>query len=317
MTIHNNPNPTQEEIRDELTTEFNFPAEPPSFLEECVQIASFLSNPVKVEQGLKELEQDLKARVDTRFDRILEHYKNKVANVASQLDQDLKHLLSQEMTLREIEWGFSSFSISTDKGYRQGEKVQTYTKFQPGQAFRNEIALKRHWKDPTVPGLHGEYTHRLQWFLIGTQLKAEIKRPISEIYGQIGPIQRNSQTKKFYGLWYALCDRDGGDDPNGPFKIAAPVTDCRSPESMTKFIIDAGNEAHFPLLHWFISSRMKKRQATAMNTWPGRNQYIASKLKKYGLPDQRANIQAIGGTFRDLGAAGTGIIRSGNEIRHQ
>ncbi len=323
MTIYNQPNPTEAQVREELTTEFDFKPYAAGFLDECVQIALYLSDPKQVEVGVIELEKRLQNRVDNRADEVVKHYKARAApGGVSTLDAKLKHLLSQELSQWEIQWGFNSFAVPAAAGeaavqYRTGEKVQTYAKFISANAFRNEVQLKRHWKDPSIPGMHGEYTHRLQWFLIGIQLRGDIKRQVSDVFSEIG---RVTWDKGSLGLWDPLCDRVSEGVGGENFSVAQAVLDGRSPESLTKFIVDPDNEPKFPILHWFITSRLKKRTGvTGMDHHGNRFAYIGKKLKKFGLPNADEDVRSITGHQNKEGGArggGTGVFRSGAPIQH-
>jgi hypothetical protein len=312
MLIHNGPNPTKAQLVEELSTELEYFAggSHAAFLGECSEIAFFLSDINHVSAGLKALEQTLEVKVGQHLDKVLAHYRKKSAGQSSTLDE-LRHLLSQEMTGMEIRWGFSGFEA---KGYKHGEKVQTYTRFVDPKAFLRQVELGRHWKDPTVPGMHGEYAHRLQWYLAGTQLGDVIKRPLVDVFRETAGVSRKGDFT--YGLWYALFDRDNGIDKEAPFKVATGgIVDSRSPESLTRYIIDDATADKCPILHWFVRSRLKKRDGAQLNNYGNMKVYVQKKLAKHGLninPDEILGRPSARGGQR----GGTGILVSGNEIKH-
>ena len=300
-------NPSAAEIRDELTSVFKGAvSEENGFLDDCVQLAHFLSQTDLIMAQLKILDQKLTHKVDQHLGKVIDHYRTLADGKASTLDAELKHLLSNEMSLMEIQWGFNSFACA---GYDQG-KVQTYTGFVKPDAFRQQVQLGRHWKDPGVPGLHGEYTHRIQWYLACNYLQDLAAKPVPLFMGIGGVVNPEKDSN---GLWDALCDRDGGEAENIPFKINTGVTDCRAPESFTALVIDTANENEFPILHWFIRSRLKKRQGEALNTYYGAKQYVLKKLKKFGIPDEKAN-EIVGKPMQFTKGGGTKILQPGAPV---
>jgi Family of unknown function (DUF5636) len=306
--IHNNAYPTEAQLVEELSTEFPkvFGADN-ELRRECVTIALYLSKADRVLVGLKELEARLQRKVGSELKRVVAHYQARAEQsdaAALKLDDGLRHLVTQEMTLVEIECGFNSFGLAARPGYQAGAKVQTYTRFMSSQAFLQEVALRRHWKDPTVPGDHGEYSHRLQWYLICTQLRGEITRQPAAVFGDIGPVLRSENDTSGYGLWFALFDREG--EPPAPFRVAAGADDCRSPEELTRFLIHDKQADALPILHWYFKARMKKRKTGPLNEYFRMTQYVTDKQAKFGVGGPVADVmgkknrkgEQVGGTGR-------------------
>jgi hypothetical protein len=300
MTIVNKANPTDAEIREEMASEFaDYFAKPQrgAFLDECVKIASFLANAEQVKQELKVLEAKLSATVARNLNEVAAHYERRVRGDQSVLDARLKHLLSNELTAMEVQWGFNSFEcVGSNTG-----RVQTYVGFLDSKTFLQQVSLGRHWKDPGVPNLHGEYTHRLQWYLLSNHVKALAKAPV-KLFMQIGEVLRGNDER---GLWAALFDRDGGEDALNPFKIDSHVADCRAPESFTRLVIDDKNAAEWPFLHWYIRARLRKRVGT--NNYFATREYVQRKLQKFGVTDVKPD--AIVGQRRAFEKSTGGIRR--------
>jgi Family of unknown function (DUF5636) len=305
MSYLTNSNPGDAEIKRELTSVF--PAEfgdgkNADFLETCVRMAGFLATTASVEQQLKELEGRLNTATGLEFDKVLAHYRTRSAQPDDRkLEEQLRHLFSRELMALEIRLGFNTFQCVG------GERVQTYVAFLNADSFRAQLKLGHHWKDPGVPGNHGEYTHRLQWYLLANALKDVVKEPVKQfmrIGGVIDPNKENAPS----GLWDALFDRNDGEGST-KFKVQGNVTDCRSPESLTKFIVDNVNADKWPLVHWFIKSRMNKRQTKRLNEFTAAKAYVDRKIEKF-----RLNIPADGvvGTWRTFkGNTAPGILRPG------
>lgn len=308
--IHNTPHPTEAQLTEELSTEFPKVLGGPdnTLRRECVAIALFLSSTERVLVGLKDLEARLQRKLGHEMNRVVEHYRARAAErsdaAALKLDEGLRHLVTQEMTLIEIEHGFNSFAIERKPGYAAGSKVQTYTRFMSSKAFLHEVYLRRHWKDPTVPGDHGEYSHRLQWYLICTQLRGEIKRQAADVFSDIGPVLRSENDTTGYGLWFALFDRE--DAWPAPFLVAPGVDDCRSPEELTRLLIHDRHADVLPVLHWYFKARMKKRRTGPLNEYSAMTKYVTDKQFKFGVAGLVADVMGkknrsgaqVGGTGR-------------------
>ncbi len=308
--IHNNAHPTEAQLVEELSTEFpKVLGEDNALRRECVAIALYLSKADRVLVGLKELEARLQRKVGHDVKRVVEHYRARAEGdqtpaAAMKLDEGMRHLVTQEMTLVEIECGFNTFALAPRPGYQAGAKVQTYTRFMSSEAFLHEVFLRRHWKDPTVPGDHGEYSHRLQWYLICTQLRDEIKRQPADVFSDIGPVLRTENDKSGYGLWFALFDREGA--PPAPFRVAPGVDDCRSPEDLTRFLIHDKQAEVLPILHWYFKARMKKRKVGPLNEYHRMTQYVTDKQAKFGVAGPAGAVmgkknksgEQVGGTGR-------------------
>jgi hypothetical protein len=308
MTVVNKANPTEAEMHAEMASEFpDYFAQPDrgAFLDDCVRIAAFLSNTDRVRRELKVLEERLSVKVALGWKEAIAHYELRAHGKKSNLDQGLKHLLSNEMTGLEVQSGFNSFeSVGSPAG-----RVQTYVGFIQPEQFRHQVRLGRHWKDPGVPLNHGEYTHRLQWYLLGTHIKDLTRQPV-RLFMQIGEVVHAKG--KGLGLWDALFDRDGGEATDNLFKTDYNVPDSRSPESFTRLVIDDKNAGEWPFLHWFIKARLQKRLG-GMNNHPAAKEYVEKKLKKFGFDPART--EGIVGTWRTfLKGGGTRRIEPGNPI---
>lgn len=301
-------NPTEAEIREELTSVFPhaFTADKErDFLEACVSIAVFLSNTTSVEQQLKELEVRLKTATGAEFDRVLAHYRQRAIKPdAGKLEDGLRHLLSRELLRLEIHLGFNTFGCIT------GERVQTYAAFLNADSFRAQLKLGLHWKDPGVPGNHGEYTHRIQWYLLANALPGNALGNPVKLFMRIGGVVDPKHEP--FGLWDALFDRNDGSG-SAKFEIQSNVTDCRSPESLSKFIVDDANADKWPLLHWFVKARMKKRTARPLNQFHAAKDYVEAKLKKFELTADPASVVGTRRAFEKNNAPG--ILAPGARIQ--
>lgn len=111
-------------------------------------------------------------------------------------------------------------------------------------AFLQEASQARHFKDLISPQ-HGEYTHRIQWYLVSQKNFVE-KSKVATVYRLINMIPL---------LWDYLFDRNPAEPP-----IHAGKLDFRRPENLNGYltqddsIVDA-----LPLLTSFLRARRAKR----------------------------------------------------------
>ena len=130
--------------------------------------------------------------------------------------------------------------------------------------FRQQLQEKRPFKDPTIGPDHGEFTHRIQWYLIGV---AGIVRNPAEVYKHIGLVAWQGSVfvkdgANNFGLWDALCDRQPPGAPGLPtpfpfYKMNA--TDFRCPEALLTWLIQPSQLRDYPLLSSFLKARKEKR----------------------------------------------------------
>jgi len=205
----------------------------------------------------------------------------------------LSHLLSDTLSKNELT---NAFSLG-----KRGERDQavTYLGFIQPDLFRAQLEQGRQWKDPTVPGGHGEFTHRIQWYMI-TQSLPKPQKGWRTFYQWVGqwkhtqsvstdPAKEVASWLKL-GLWDALVDRNRWDraNTNGPYNTSARK-DFRSPESLHTHLISTDNEVNW-LLNAFLTARAKNRAPMIETTKDGltpqaivaRGQYLARKW--YGVP---------------------------------
>jgi hypothetical protein len=137
-------------------------------------------------------------------------------------------------------------------------RVPIYSGIVSAEVFRGQLRNKLHWKDPTVPGNHGEYTHRIQWYLICAGLRGCIGDPAG-LFQELG---RHAWKDPKFGLWDPICDRNGGEAAPVPWGIgdSGGLTDFRSPETLTKYLMSDHAAGLYPYLSAFIRARMAKRK---------------------------------------------------------
>lgn len=161
-----------------------------------------------------------------------------------------------------------------------------YVGFVKREPFLDTIRTGRHWKDVGASPLHGEYAHRLQWYVIANAGVVE-KNKVGELYRFIGQFRDESKRADRLGqkdLWPRLCDRPRADFTSGGVGGASSAGDFRAPEHFTSHLLNA---AAYPILSAFVKARYEKRLAgmgseTDFPSETSMRQYTARKL--FGKP---------------------------------
>jgi len=149
-------------------------------------------------------------------------------------------------------------------------RVATYHGFVEATNFNKQLTKRSHWKDPGALLIHGEFTHRIQWYAIvrGLLPNGNDAADVFESIGQYTGTFARPEGGKLY-LWDALCDRTNKKDvsfENDEFKtFDAPGRgkDFRSPENLNFYLMEREGEiaARWPLLRDFLKARYLKRSS--------------------------------------------------------
>ncbi|WP_260961037.1 LirA/MavJ family T4SS effector [Pseudomonas citri] len=143
----------------------------------------------------------------------------------------------------------------------------------PKSLFNLQLESGRPFKDLGAGAQHGEFTHRIQWYLVGNALEGfkagdlykDIKRWISR--GKLLSHQASLSSPTLFSteeghkryLWEYLFDRDG--EPSNAISVAflARQGDFRGPSNLAAYLREPPHEAAFPLLTWCMRDRYTKR----------------------------------------------------------
>jgi len=280
--------------------------------EDVVRISEFLTNLERMCDALSVLNRAFKAQMGPAAQASLDYYKQKadyytalidlpkaqkeyaaklkyskdpakhaapVAPIAPAKPPELKKALSKAFVEIEARTGFEASNVD--------RKPNLYLGFVASDTFNQYLTQRMHWKDPTVVGYHGEYTHRIQWYCIGAM---RIVNDPGQVFAQLGKTPYPLDAQR--GLWDFVCDRDGGEAPFVPFKIEPKETtrvgmdsvrtDFRAPEILTKFLIESLKDEkfkEFAEIAAFVRMRLRKRNAIKPD-----DSYFAMKIfnKNYG-----------------------------------
>lgn len=152
------------------------------------------------------------------------------------------------------------------------------------ESFLDKIATGQHWKDVGASPLHGEYTHRLQWFVVA-EASTIPRNKVGEVFRKVGQFREQSQLADGFGqrdLWPRLCDRPSMLLNKGQPGGSESLSDFRSPEHFNEFLISRSNGN--ALVREFLLARFNKRKGSGggdnFPSEPSMKEYTARKLHK-------------------------------------
>jgi len=244
-------------------------------------------SPLQFEQQIEKTIGSLKARADKAKKE--EDY---LAYIGYRIDH-IQHLLSAVLSRVEQHNGFTIVEQETQE--HKLAIVPLVTGFIQPPDFLKLVKAGVHWKDPGVPGDHGEYTHRIQWFILLTselrfdKSMLEIYKGIGSWYIQNDEIKDKNNEVRFLSVWDMLFDRSqAGQKQLQSYYVTHEETDFRSPENLNRYLIDPKNQDKYPLLSALLTGRHYKRkcQYDDLNRGEkyGADSYPTSKTegKEYG-----------------------------------
>lgn len=219
-------------------------------------------------------------------------------------------ILKKILMAEELKWGFNGSEA-------EPTELPTLSGFVHPDSF-NDLLLRqaRHWKDPGASIHHGEYTHRLQWWIICCEHASgglyRLKQPpvkrfrqlpkYTTSYWRTAQIKANNATAETAGsypsladvytnrsLWDFLCDCVPADDS---MRESTPASDTfRSPQYMNLYLTAPAREFDHPeirVLYNYLVARFNKR------TWQNANNmlrpYKAVLAKKWGMNEEEFDL---------------------------
>ena len=179
------------------------------------------------------------------------------------------------------------------------------------ERFLGNIAQGQHWKDVGASPDHGEFTHRLQWFVIAASDTVPPNK-VAEVYRGIGLCRRNARAEDGLGqsaLWARLCDRPIERLSNGKPGGTVGIADYRSPENFNTYL--RAQAVRFPLLSSFLSARHAKRSgggdSGGFPSYAMMKNYCAKKLYKRAYAELKLGEQAE--VDKIVGERGSSVLR--------
>ena len=268
-----------------------------SYFEDYSLIGSFLSGLDYYIGALRQLESDLEEEFDARLERLginfqheyqqpnnaktLNWYKGwlfiaheQLAGAKPREDELLerrayqlfKKLLSTVLARNEMQHGFRLEAES--------DKIPIIIGLD-GRAFNQLLKDRKPFKDIGAGPEHGEYSHRIQWFLVSRC--GQLAHEVGEIYEKV---RQWSTLEEYVGLgrksymWEFLVDRDGvpSNAASIPFKTEEQ-TDFRAPSNVNRALKD-GRIVELRFLSKSLGDRFSKRRLMDP---------VAYLLKKQGM----------------------------------
>lgn len=241
------------------------------YFEDFARIGAFLSLPIHrpaIIEALRELESAMVKEIggwwvlNDKGQAAIKYFEDKSAALKNEKkpkkDTDFRKLMTK--ALSEFE-RTHSFVVP--------EKPPVFAGFVFGNVFKETIKARMHFKDVGAGARHGEYTHRIQWYVL-TKAGALVTvdpRDAGYVYGGIhrwlNRVRPDRQS--LIQLWNYMFDMAVD---------AVDETDFRSPERFNEWLTGQADENVCPLLRGFLRSRQTKRQSYNMEA------YLAKKLGK-------------------------------------
>jgi hypothetical protein len=283
------------QLEHALTLRGNHLTLEPSLLDDYAKIGSFLTDGAECRFHLGRLSNALaeRLRAANLVHEITEGGEKKWAvKTTRQVKDPTKWRFSRERFFDErivkhhkvlttffAQWE-SLHRFNVDTNQREGERLPprpaTLTGFVHADDFRNYL-LKHgyHWKDAAVGAWHGEFTHRIHWYLVVEKHNSGnggwLDNPPVELFKALGDPKTINQmypwnaNQKKVNVWDQLFDNgDNNADLN-----AGETSQCphygkpnlfRKPENLHKFIQDQRGSPDLWALGYLIWGRAQKRK---------------------------------------------------------
>lgn len=130
------------------------------------------------------------------------------------------------------------------------KKAITLPGFAAPNVFReNLLAKARHFKDPTVGVMHGEFTHRIQWYIV-----CEYARLTKQLTHSPADIFKACARPIFVGMKSSVWDI--------VFEGSPSANDFKKPEKLTEFLLRVSEPTHvYHKKLWFLAGLTEGRFA--------------------------------------------------------
>jgi len=283
-----------------------------TYFEDFARIGSYLSDPQQYRHGLELLHADM----ETRFAENLKPYVRGIRKKFPQLDETLlraklagiyidiakkrtgidrsrttlrtiairafSKILSDSLKANELKNGFHLGASDQKPDILIGFPEVVNGKIE----FNNFLREKKVFKDLSAGKEHGEFSHRIQWYLISKL--GTLAHPVADIYSRLPPFRTpKTHTRSFY-LWESLVDRDGvvPNAPIIPFKTQEE-TDFRAPSNLNRCLCKGNVFPQFDLLIAVLNERWDRRDDYMMDAYLGKKEGLGTDLDPQTLDELR------------------------------
>lgn len=300
------PAQTTEEVKKDLVTFFSEKIKASKFYDDYAAIASFLSDPRQYGPALRKLDTEMEELYVHRLARTFPKHDVPKLYAQKDLKNDFKYLQGayKNSALSAPRKTWDADLVEAEKAIQQFKKLLTDTLAineerhgfriaadNPAtdiivglpRGFNDLLRSKRPFKDIGAGHEHGEYSHRIQWYLI-TQMDS-LKTGAATIYeklpGWSTKYTEYTSPRNFY-MWEFLVDRDGVPSNAAviPFKTLE-ILDFRAPSNVNRWLCDMAQSTTYSWLHSSLKRRWDKRSAENLVL------YVGKKLLKKNFQNMR------------------------------
>lgn len=273
------PSQTADEVKKDMVEYFGSKVTESKFFEDYAQIGSYLSNPALYLPALRQLDgamemeflgraQKAHSKLDmatlNKHDKAYLQNAHKANALAQRKwDTELTEAAPALMQFKKLLTGcLESNELKHDFKVAENN-VGTDIVVGLPERFNQLLRDRKPFKDIGAGREHGEYSHRIQWYLI-TQMTTLQNKPV-EIYeklpGWSTKATKYTSPRPFY-MWEFLVDRDGVPSNAAviPFKTKEQE-DFRAPSNVNRWLVEQKqSETCFSWLNACLKRRWEKRE---------------------------------------------------------
>jgi hypothetical protein len=312
------PPQTISDVKIDLVKYFSERITASKFYDDYAAIASYLSDPQQYSLALKKLNDEMEVLYSHRLERAYPFYARHAAAFAThfvnqndyrylnkayktnkprelwereqiqaeQAIQQFKKLLTETLAKNELKHGFTIADINPTTDIIVGLP----------ERFNDLLRNKKPFKDIGAGYQHGEYSHRIQWYLI-TQIR-NLNNPAATIYEKLPGwstkyVEEYSKprTQRDFYMWEFLVDRDGVPTNAAliPFKTAEQ-TDFRAPSNLNRWLCDEVQSETYQWLHSSLKRRWDKRSAQILIVYVANKKFQKSYKLMRDIPNEEFGI---------------------------
>lgn len=262
------------------------------FTEENEDADVYIEGDDKIRKEIKTLEEKHKYKINRRLlkrllmiSRKLEVGPIGVTNDLSQLEEGLKKEKDSKSIFRgefnKTRKTLSKHLADTERkaGFHilPGGRVKIYAAAVNSETFeKQQIAQPMHFKDLVSPR-HGEFTHRIQWYILYSTIK---DMPFSSFFRIYAGILQYTE------LWDVFFDRT----ETASDHRATSGYDFRCPELFNDWLRGPDSKAKFPLLSEILANRFNKRENYSAEDYLAKKN-LSTRLQKTWRTSKKCNLQ--------------------------
>lgn len=199
--------------------------------------------------------------------------------------QATRRMLTRVLSAAERQAGFGA--TLADARESPGGAASMFMSLLDVPTFNAALRQGASWKDLGAQADHGEYTHRIQWYVIN--VRPRLKTPAPSLFAFIADAP---QAKGKDSLWDVIFDRStsGSVPPESP-------EDCRRPENLLALLEDERRmQSIAPVLCAWLNARHQKRKLQELDydIQPAATQaYLQQKWQSRGHDPRQAPTTAL------------------------